>query len=227
MSSDLTVKLIRSSASDDAVIQAAQVSIKGENDPETIPERLINKLMLLKHGVPFEHTFFTFFVETTLFTAEQWKKHRIGSINELSGRYGKSLPKFYFPPETRPLVNEGTKMDPDMKLGTFLQYQTMRNTELEIATKAWEIYEMRIKLGISEEIARSVLPRSAYTQFYWSINARSLMLFLSKRVDSPDNLTPTHPQWEIEQGAKQVEEFFKLTMPLSHAAFVKAGRVAP
>lgn len=66
-SSDITVKLVRSNASDDHVIQAAQVSAKGENNPETVSDRLINALLKGRHGSPFEHTSFTFFVEAPLF----------------------------------------------------------------------------------------------------------------------------------------------------------------
>lgn len=43
-SSDIDVKLIRSMASDDTVVQAAQVSVKGENNPETDSPRLISYL---------------------------------------------------------------------------------------------------------------------------------------------------------------------------------------
>ena len=43
-SSEMTVKLVRSMASDDMVVQAAQVSAKGENNPETVPLRLIQAL---------------------------------------------------------------------------------------------------------------------------------------------------------------------------------------
>ena len=94
-SSEVTVKLIRSMAGDDTVIQAAQVSVLGENNPDTVPERLINYLMSSRHGSPFEHNSFTFFVEAPIFVFREWHRHRISSINEMSGRYTKLLPKFY------------------------------------------------------------------------------------------------------------------------------------
>lgn len=66
-SDQINVKLVRAMAGDDMVVQAAQVSAKGENNPETVPERLIQALLKGKHGSPFEHNSFTFFVEAPLF----------------------------------------------------------------------------------------------------------------------------------------------------------------
>ena len=86
-SSEMTVKLVRSMASDDMVVQAAQVSAKGENNPETVPKRLINALLQGRHGSPFEHTAFTFFVEVPIFVVREWQRHRMSSFNEMSGRY--------------------------------------------------------------------------------------------------------------------------------------------
>ena len=96
-SSDIYVKLVRSMASDDMVIQAAQVSSKGENNPDTVPERLINALLKGRHGSPFEHTAFTFFIEAPIFVFREWQRHRISSFNEMSGRYTELKPKFYVP----------------------------------------------------------------------------------------------------------------------------------
>ena len=38
-----------------------------------------------------------------------------------------------------------------------------------------------VELGVARELARSVLPVGAYTEFYWTVNARSLMNFVSLR----------------------------------------------
>lgn len=227
MSNELTVKLIRSMASDDFVIQAAQVSVKGENNPDTVPERLIQSLMRNRHGVPFEHTNFTFFVEVPIFVARQWVKHRMSSLNEFSGRYSRMVPKFYTPNANRPMVNVGTKMEPKMVEARHLPYEMVKNSDLEVVQTAWRAYEMRLKLGISEEMARTVLPLSTFTQFYWTLNARSLMNFLERRVESEDARVPSHPQWEIHYAAQEIEKIFAELMPYSHSAFVKYQRVAP
>ena len=74
--------------------------------------------------------------------------------------------------------------------------------------------------GVARELARSALPVGAYTEFYWTVNARSLMNFVSLRAAEA-------AQREIRRYADAVETFFAEKMPVTHAAFVAAGRVAP
>jgi thymidylate synthase (FAD) len=227
LSQDVTVKLVRSMASDDMVVQAAQVSIKGENNPETVPERLIGYLMNSRHGSPFEHNAFTFFVEAPIFVFREWQRHRMSSFNERSGRYSKLVPKFYTPAPNRKLRNVGTSARPEFEPGTYEQTVHMSISDRRIAQMCWDEYETRISLGIANELARTCLPLSVYSQLYWTVNARSLMNFLSLRVDSEDSITRSRPQWEIQLGAEQVEQHFKELMPVTHAAFIRSGRVAP
>lgn len=225
--SDVVVKLIRASAEDDFVVQAAQVSVKGENNPDTDPARLINYLMEGRHGSPFEHNSFTFFVEAPIFVFREWHRHRIASINEMSGRYTKLIPHFYTPGVDRKLVNVGTSARPEFAPGTEKQLSMVRYGDRLVAATAWAEYERRLEAGVANEIARSVLPVSTYSQMYWTANARSIMNFLSLRVDSPDAAYRTRPQREIEMGAEQIEHHFATRMPHTHAAFIRHGRVAP
>ena len=75
-------------------------------------------------------------------------------------------------------------------------------------------------LGVAREVARSVLPVGAYTEFYWTVNARALMNFVSLRASES-------AQREIRRYAEAVEAFLAEKMPVTYAAFVAAGRVAP
>lgn len=230
-SSDITVKLVRAMASDDSVVQAAQVSSKGENNPDTVPQRLIKALMTGKHGSPFEHNAFTFFVEAPLFVFREWQRHRISSFNEMSGRYTQLPSKFYIPAEHRPFFNTGTKMKPDFIdfMGTD-DVQTVEDFKSHLrhhATRAWAVYQDALDRGVANEVARMVLPVNIYSQMYWTGNARSLMNFLSLRVESDESLVKSYPQKEINMGADQVEAIFAELMPLTYQAFVENGRVAP
>jgi thymidylate synthase (FAD) len=74
--------------------------------------------------------------------------------------------------------------------------------------------------GVAKEQARAVLPVGLYSQMIWSCNPRSLMHFLSLR-NAPTALK------EIRELAEQAEEVFGRLLPITHAAFVIAGRVAP
>lgn len=203
------VKLVRHMAADDYVVQAAQVSAKGENDPDTVPERLIKALMSGRHGSPFEHTSFTFFVEAPLFVFREWQRHRMSSFNEMSGRYTTLPGKFYIPPEYRKMVNSGTKMKPRMVYDRSGAGRIFLR-ELEYRSKAaWICYEDALEAGVANELARMVLPVNVFSQMYWTVNARSLMNFLSLRVESDDSTVRSYPQWEIDDPARIVENHFK------------------
>ena len=75
-------------------------------------------------------------------------------------------------------------------------------------------------MGVARELARAVMPVGAYTEFYWTVNARSLMNFISLRAAET-------AQREIRWYAQAVESFLEQHMPITYAAFVASGRVAP
>lgn len=226
-SSEITVKLVRAMASDDSVIQAAQVSAKGENNPETAPQRFIDALMKGKHGSPFEHNAITYYVKAPIFVIREWQRHRMSSFNEMSGRYTELPAEFYVPNEHRKMVNVGTKMKPQFIEGDEFEWLGVRSKLGANALDAWSYYQNMLSDGIAHEVARMVLPLNIYTQMYWTVNARSLMNFLSLRVESDESTVKSYPQLEIQMGAEKVEAIFAELMPCTHAAFIKNGRVAP
>jgi thymidylate synthase (FAD) len=85
---------------------------------------------------------------------------------------------------------------------------------------AYATYTRLVEQGVARELARSVLPVGAYTQFYWTVNARALMNFVSLRNSE-------FAQLEIRRYAEAVERFFEQKMPVTHAAFVANNRTAP
>ena len=112
--SDVTVELVKHTASDADVLFAARVSTLGEQSLDELqkdPERskgLINYLMRDRHGSPFEHNSMTFFVSAPIFVFREFMRHRVGwSYNEESGRYRELQPVFYVPDADRKLVQEG------------------------------------------------------------------------------------------------------------------------
>src|SRR2546425_10975918 len=88
------------------------------------------------------------------------------------------------------------------------------------AEQAFESYERLLEQGVAKEVARTVLPLSMYTKYYWSCNPRSLMHFCSLRNHDA-------AQYEIQQYAAAAESFLERLMPITHAAFLERGRVAP
>jgi thymidylate synthase (FAD) len=231
--SDVTVELVRASASDADVIFAARVSTSGEQSLEDVnadPERsagLINYLMRDRHGSPFEHNSMTFFVRAPIFVWREHMRHRIASYNEESGRYRQLEPVFYVPGHDRPLVQVGKTGAYEFLPGSAEQYALIDDTMRASCRAAYASYQSMLDAGIAREVARMVLPVSIYSSAYVTLNARSLMNFLSLRRKVDGSHFPSYPQREIEMVAEKYEDFWSQLMPLTHAAFVKNGRVAP
>lgn len=232
-SSEITVNPVKFSASDRDVAFAARVSTLGEMSrptEEDADERLsglINFLMRERHGSPFEHSVFTFYVKAPIFVWREHMRHRIASYNEESGRYRVLQPEFYIPPKDRKLVQVGKPGAYVFEDGTEDQYILLGRQLTRGCQEAYERYELMLQQGIAKEVARMILPVNIYSSAYVTMNARALMNFLSLRVSAEESTFPSHPQREIEIVAERYEELFSTLMPITHKAFVDNGRVAP
>lgn len=231
--SDVSVELIKAAASDADVIWAARVSTKGEqslDDVATDPERsrgLINYLMRDRHGSPFEHSTMTFFVQAPIFMWREHFRHRIASYNEESGRYKVLEPVFYTPGPERKLIQIGKAGAYEFIDGTPEQFDIVTEQTKLACETAYAAYQEMLDAGIAREVARIVLPVTIYSSAYVTMNARAMMNFLSLRTKSDDSHFPSFPQREIEMVAEKYEAEWAKLMPLTHAAFVANGRVAP
>lgn len=230
---DITVELVRGSASDADVVFAARVSTAGEqslDDVDADAERsrgLINYLMRERHGSPFEHNSLTFFVQAPIFVWREHMRHRIASYNEESGRYRELQPVFYVPSRERAVVQVGKTGAYEFLPGDEAQYALIEQEMRATCIEAYAAYQRMLGAGIAREVARMVLPVSIYSSAYVTMNARSLMNFLSLRRKAEGSHFPSYPQREIEMVAERYEEEWARLMPLTHAAFVANGRVAP
>lgn len=231
--SDITVELVRGSASDADVVFAARVSTAGEQSLEDVDadaERsrgLINYLMRERHGSPFEHNSMTFFVQAPIFVWREHMRHRIASYNEESGRYRELQPVFYVPSRDRAVVQVGKTGAYEFLPGDDAQYELIEEQMRTSCVDAYRSYQVMLEAGIAREVARMVLPVSIYSSAYVTMNARALMNFLSLRRKAEGSHFPSYPQREIELVAERYEEEWALLMPLTHAAFAANGRVAP
>jgi len=230
---DMTVELVKSSASDADVIWAARVSTAGETTLEKVGESserdagLINYLARERHGSPFEHTSMTFFVSAPIFVFREFMRHRIASYNEESGRYRELRPVFYIPNKDRKLVQVGKTGAYTFIDGTPEQLDITVNAIKETCILAYENYQKILASGVAREVARAVLPVTLYSSMYVTMNARALMNFLSLRTSSEGSHFPSYPQREIEMVAEKMEKHFAELMPMTYAAFQKSGRIAP
>ena len=231
--SDVTVELVKSSASDADVIWAARVSTAGEQSMDEIGQDpgksagLINYLARERHGSPFEHTSMTFFVSAPIFVFREFMRHRIASYNEESGRYRELNPVFYVPDEDRKLIQIGKTGAYTFVDGTPEQFKVSVEAMKKAYVVTYEQYKIMLDQGIAREVARVVLPVGLYSSMYVTMNARALMNFLSLRTSREGSHFPSYPQREIEMVAEKMEAEFARLMPLTYGAFEKSGRIAP
>lgn len=231
--SDVVVELVKASASDADVLFAARVSTKGEqslSDVDSDASRsvgLINYLMRDRHGSPFEHNSMTFYVQAPIFVFREFMRHRIASYNEESGRYRELLPVFYVPGPQRKLGQIGKPGRYEFVDGTPEQRALVDAETRRVCADAYASYQRMLDAGVAREVARIVLPLTIFSSMYVTMNARSVMNFLSLRTQRPDSHFPSYPQREIEMVAERIEQGWASLMPLTHAAFETNGRVAP
>ncbi len=215
------VRLDGSMADDLSVVNSARVSFaKSSQELDEAGIGLIGFLMRERHGTPFEHNSFRFHVKCPVFVAREWFRHRIGSFNEFSARYSEVPNEFWVPKvgDVRTQVGKPgaysfETMDPMMA------EQVVETMEKTNATM-YEVYQKLLEAGVAKEVARGILPVSMYTQFYWTVNARALMNFLSLR-------THETAQLEIREYAKQVEAIFAEKMPVTYNWWTEYGRQTP
>jgi thymidylate synthase (FAD) len=208
-------------ADDLSVVNGARVSFARRRDEmDASDEGLIRFLMRDRHGTPFEHNAFRFHIRCPIFVAREWFRHRIGSFNEFSMRYAKATDEFYVPAAEdvrtqvgKPGAYSFEPVDPGVAEQT-------RDELRAVYDAAFAAYERLVDLGVARELARAVMPVGAYTEFYWTVNARALMNFLSLR-------NAEFAQREIRRYAEAVEVFLAEKMPVTHEAFVASGRIAP
>jgi len=218
------VRLDNCMADDYSVVNSARVSFARNTEDEvemtSADAGLINFLMREHHGTPFEHNSFRFHVKCPVFVAREWFRHRIGSFNEFSARYSE-VPNEMFVPELAEVRRQ------EGKPGAYTFEQTDMETALrtneiisEANATAYEAYAEMLALGVAKEVARTVLPMGMFTQFYWTVNARSLMNFLALRTDE-------NAQLDIRKFADAVECLFAKEMPITYASWVANGKVTP
>ena len=231
--SDVIVELVRSAARDADVLFAARVSTQGEQTLEHIDDDaerskgLINFLMRDRHGSPFEHNSMTFYVQAPIFVFREFMRHRIASYNEESGRYRELRPVFYVPGPDRKLIQEGKPGAYQFVEGTPEQHRVVDEATRAACTQAYAAYQRMLDAGVAREVARGVLPVATFSSMYVTMNARSLMNFLSLRTKREDSAFPSYPQREIEMVAEKMEAVWADLMPLTRAAFNANGRVSP
>lgn len=216
------VELLDVMGDDLSVVNAAKVSFAAqvkEIDDSSIG--LINYLMKNKHATPFEHVILKFRIKAPIFVTREWMRHRWSSFNEMSMRYHIPPVINFYNPEPKNIRRQiGKPGAYTFEAVNDENLEKIVNERLDVVYKlANNVYNDLIELGIAKEIARCALPVSQYTEFIWTVNARSLINFITLRNDY-------NAQYEIKEYAIIIESIFEKIMPITHKAFVSTDRTA-
>lgn len=196
---------------DFAIVQAARVSY-GQGTKQVNEDRgLVRYLLRHRHTTPFEMVEFKFHIAMPVFIARQWIRHRTANVNEYSARYSILPDRFYRPPVEH--IRKQSKSnrqggDGTVDVGTAEDF-------LKLLDRAEELYKDYTDLserGVARELARSVLPVSVYTEWYWKCDLHNIFHFLSLRMDE-------HAQLEIREYARAMYDMIKSIVPISCEAF--------
>jgi len=207
------VKLVAHMCDEEFIVEAARIGRPSETDWR----RTLRYMMRNRHTSPFEFVTFVFHVRLPIFVARQWMRHRAGTFNEWSARYMELPYSFWSPTQWRGQAatnrqsSEGEvkytplgfveAIPPDYDLDPEVVH-----TAMKAETAAFQEYKRRIEEGIAREQARSCLPLSTNTEFYWKVDLHNLLHFLDLRTDS-------HAQQEIRDYAVAIEEMLDTAVP--------------
>ena len=208
------VRLVDYLGGDERIVQAARVSYGKGTKSVSQDGALIDYLLRHQHTSPFEQVVMTFHVKMPIFVARQWVRHRMGRMNEVSGRYSIMKDEFYIP-----AAENIAPQSMDNKQGRASEPFPKDKAE-NICTQfeagqisAYDNYTQLIDDGVARELARINLPLSLYTEFYWEMDLHNLFHFLKLRLDG-------HAQYEIRVYAETILEICKAVAPLATASFI-------
>ncbi len=134
------------------------------------------------------------------------------SVNEYSGRYSEMKDEFYIPPTER-LTTQSSLNKQGSSIIQIDNPDLVYDQLVEHSKQSYDLYKNLLDdEHLSRELARTTLPVSNYTEWYWKINLHNLLHFLRLRADS-------HAQQEIVEYANAIIELIKDIVPISYEAF--------
>ncbi|HXH60373.1 MAG TPA: FAD-dependent thymidylate synthase [Fimbriimonadaceae bacterium] len=207
------VRLVDYMGGDQRVVQSARVSYGAGTKTVRQDRGLIHYLMRNDHTSPFEQVQLTFHTKMPIFVARQWVRHRTARLNEISGRYSIMRDEFYVPAadQMRGQSADNKQARSDERLPDPAVEQMLKEIE-DDQREIYAHYEGMIEGGLARELARTNLPLSLYTEWYWQIDLHNLFHFLRLRMDA-------HAQYEIRVYAEAMATCAKAVAPLAYEAF--------
>lgn len=210
------VRLVEFMGDDLSIVRAARVSYQAAwrtGKDEESDAKLIRSLMQRGHTSPFEAVQLKFDVRAPIFVFRQWHRHRTWSYNEVSARYSE-LDMGFYEPEQSVIGRQSEKEKQGRDLtGIDFNPVAVQSRIRDANMKAHTLYRDLLEQGVSRELARVVLPVSAYSQMFASVNLHNLFRFVELRSDP-------HAQYEIRVYSNAMLKLAKLAAPVAVQEFI-------
>ena len=213
------VEYVMHMGDDLTVVNAARVSFNKESIWEEYDhgghgvlssrdEKLIKYLAKHNHWTPFAHPQITLRIKAPIFIRTQLFKHKVGFVeNEVSRRYVSDTPQFYLP-RWRGKPTNGAKQGSEDFMPIDEKYNTVNRHYEMTVREAVQTYNELLEQGVAPEQARSVLPQSTYTEWWWTGSLSAFSRVYKQRTDS-------HAQWECQEYAKSIGKVISQLFPIS------------
>lgn len=207
------VRLVDYMGGDDRIVQSARVSYGSGTKSYRQDRGLIHYLIKHWHTSPFEQVQLTFHTKMPIFVARQWVRHRTARLNEISGRYSVMKDEFYLPdPEQIRFQSASNKQGRSDEALPLEDANAVIEAMREEQRSMYASYQGLLDKNVARELARSNLPNSLYTEWYWQIDLHNLFHFLRLRMDP-------HAQYEIRVFAEAMAKCAQAVAPIAYEAF--------
>lgn len=205
------VRMVDYMGGDQRIVQSARVSYGSGTKSFRQDRALIHYLLRNEHTSPFEQVVLTFHCKMPIFVARQWVRHRTARLNEISGRYSVMKDEFYVP-EPSQMKAQSTDNKQARSEESISDADSIIQEMQDDQAHLYKNYLGMIDKGLAREVARTNLPLSLYTEWYWQIDLHNLFHFIRLRLDP-------HAQYEIRVYAEALAKCAKAVAPMAFEAF--------
>lgn len=129
------------------------------------------------------------------------------SVNEYSLRYSEAIDDFWIPEADR-ISTQDSKNHQASSGEVHENAESFTEMISNVTGQSNKVYRELIASGVSREVARSILPVSNYTEFYWKIDLHNLLHFINLRSDG-------HAQPEIQMFSNAIAYFIRENNPVT------------
>ena len=197
--------------------KAARASTDGKMKLPDEDKRLIRYLIKNNHTSPLEMGCMTFLIKCPISISRQILRHRTGKFNEFSQRYSEVTEEMgRMRMDRDELIRGQSKMNAQCSVDLSPEKiakikEKLEETESKL-DDIFEDYQKVIKMGLTRESARFMLPQSTYTILEMQMDLNNLMKFLRLRL-APD------AQYEVRVFAEAMLELTKRYFPITMEVF--------